>query len=164
MTPCSPPNDRDTEGAAHTDALIWSNRYQGLVSIACFRGKQVAGISGPWSGKFALTWWDRPLPQRQLELFDSRDQARREVEAWAQRMDRGQTFVPAAHTPAPLPPGGIEPSLLGRLCGLLPGLGRHKPAESAHSGAGSWRQRRDEQELDFGGLHFNAGDDTRRPA
>ena len=51
-----------------TRSLQWRSRYDGLVSVAYIDGKAVAGISGPWSGKYALTWWERPMPARELEL------------------------------------------------------------------------------------------------
>jgi hypothetical protein len=70
------------------DALIeWRQRYEGVLMVAYLDGKAVAGISGPWPvNQFALTWWDRPVPARQLELFDSLAAAQRRVEDWAWRM------------------------------------------------------------------------------
>ena len=71
-----------------TDELIdWRQRYEGVLMVAYLDGKAVAGISGPWPvNQFALTWWDRPVPARQLELFDSLAAAQRRVEEWAWRM------------------------------------------------------------------------------
>ncbi len=55
--------------------------------VAYLDGKAVAGVSGPWPvNQYALTWWDRPVPARQLELFDSLAAAQRRVEDWAWRM------------------------------------------------------------------------------
>ena len=70
------------------DALIeWRQRYEGVLMVAYLDGRAVAGISGPWPvNQFALTWWDRPMPARQLELFDSLAAAQRRVEEWAWRM------------------------------------------------------------------------------
>jgi hypothetical protein len=70
------------------DALIeWRQRYEGVLMVAYLDGRAVAGISGPWPvNKYALTWWDRPVPARQLELFDSLASAQRRVEEWAWRM------------------------------------------------------------------------------
>jgi hypothetical protein len=70
------------------DALIeWRQRYEGVLMVAYLDGKAVAGVSGPWPvNQFALTWWDRPMPARQLELFDSLAAAQRRVEEWAWRM------------------------------------------------------------------------------
>jgi hypothetical protein len=70
------------------DALIeWRQRYEGVLMVAYLDGKAVAGVSGPWPvNQYALTWWDRPMPARQLELFDSLAAAQRRVEEWAWRM------------------------------------------------------------------------------
>jgi len=77
-----------------TSSLQWRSRYDGLVSVAYIDGKAVAGISGPWSGKYALTWWERPMPARELELHDSLGSAQREVEEWALRMHSGNYALP----------------------------------------------------------------------
>lgn len=70
------------------DSLIeWRQRYEGVLMVAYLDGRAVAGVSGPWPvNQFALTWWDRPMPARQLELFDSLAAAQRRVEDWAWRM------------------------------------------------------------------------------
>lgn len=117
----------------------WEERYAGVVAIAYIDGRRVAGISGPWSGKYALTWWDRPIPARQLELYDSLEEARAEIEAWALRMQSGLasptpvvqlrgTGPAAAETPAP------APGLLTRLSRLLQ--------------APRWRRRRTQIDID----------------
>jgi len=76
------------EPVASADDLIdWRQRYDGVLVVAYLDGKAVAGISGPWPvSQYALTWWDRPVPARQLELFDSMEAAQRRVEEWAWRM------------------------------------------------------------------------------
>jgi hypothetical protein len=89
----------DTPSVTTTDVpsrrfLQWRSRYDGLVSVAYIDGKAVAGISGPWSGKYALTWWERPMPARELELHDSLGSAQREVEEWALRMHSGNYALP----------------------------------------------------------------------
>jgi len=80
--------------APSTRSLQWRSRYDGLVSVAYIDSKAVAGISGPWSGKYALTWWERPMPARELELHDSLGSAQREVEEWALRMHSGNYALP----------------------------------------------------------------------
>jgi hypothetical protein len=85
-----------------TDALIdWRQRYEGVLMVAYLDGKAVAGISGPWPvNQFALTWWDRPVPARQLELFDSLAAAQRRVEEWAWRLrTMGVADRPPANDP-----------------------------------------------------------------
>jgi hypothetical protein len=79
---------RESELGSPSDELIdWRQRYEGVLVVAYLDGKAVAGISGPWPvNQFALTWWDRPMPARQLELFDSLAAAQRRVEEWASRM------------------------------------------------------------------------------
>jgi hypothetical protein len=74
-------------GRPSDDLIDWRQRYEGVLMVAYLDGKAVAGISGPWPiNQFALTWWDRPVPARQLELFDSLAAAQQRVEEWAWRM------------------------------------------------------------------------------
>src|SRR5882757_6463017 len=74
---------RDTVSPSD-DLIDWRQRYEGVLMVAYLDGKAVAGISGPWPvNQYALTWWDRPMPARQLELFDSFAAAQRRVEEWA---------------------------------------------------------------------------------
>jgi len=74
-------------GSASDELIDWRQRYEGVLVVAYLDGKAVAGISGPWPvNQYALTWWDRPMPARQLELFDSLAAAQRRVEEWALRM------------------------------------------------------------------------------
>jgi hypothetical protein len=80
---------QDTSGTGRptNDLIDWRQRYEGVLTVAYLDGKAVAGISGPWPvNQFALTWWDRPVPARQLELFDSLEAAQARVEEWAWRM------------------------------------------------------------------------------
>jgi len=152
MTDGAPPQAiEDTASGAGT--LEWRARYDGLVSVALLGGKAVAGISGPWSGKFALTWWDRPLPARRLELFDSAGDARAAVERWAERIGRG-IAVPArvdAAPPRPRPGAG----LLGRVRALL--AERARAAAPRRAPADRLRCRC-AGEPDLSGLHFAAHD------
>jgi hypothetical protein len=74
-------------GSPSDDLIDWRQRYEGVLMVAYLDGKAVAGISGPWPvNQYALTWWDRPMPARQLELFDSLAAAQARVEEWALRM------------------------------------------------------------------------------
>ena len=74
-------------GLPADDLIDWRQRYDGVLVVAYLDGKAVAGISGPWPvSQYALTWWDRPVPARQLELFDSMEAAQKRVEEWAWRM------------------------------------------------------------------------------
>src|SRR5476651_421671 len=60
--------------------IVWQSRYEGCVAVAYVNGRAIAGISGPWSDKYALTCWERPTPVGRLELFDSLDAAKQAVE------------------------------------------------------------------------------------
>ena len=73
--------------------IIWQSRYEGCVAVAYVNGKAIAGISGPWSGKYALTCWERPMPAGRLELFDSLEAAKREVEDRTQRTGSGHLLT-----------------------------------------------------------------------
>ena len=82
-----PSQDIREIGGPNADLVDWRQRYEGVLMVAYLDGKAVAGISGPWPvNQFALTWWDRPVPSRQLELFDSFEAAQQRVEEWAWRM------------------------------------------------------------------------------
>ena len=45
--------------------IVWQQRYEGVAVVAYQGGKAVACISGPWSSKYVLTWWE-PMPGGQL--------------------------------------------------------------------------------------------------
>jgi hypothetical protein len=78
----------------------WRTRYEGVVAVAHVGSKAVAGISGPWSDRFALTWWERPAEERQLALFDSLEAAKREVEDWASSLQIHAAEIAAAFSVA----------------------------------------------------------------
>ncbi|MEO5627150.1 MAG: hypothetical protein ABIQ70_14170 [Dokdonella sp.] len=153
-------------GAYHS--IEWRTRYDGLVSIAQVEGKAVAGISGPWSGKFALTWWERPLPARQLELYDSMDEAKREVELWAERMRTGGYSAPASleararlravpdSAPAPMQAPAMHASLFDRVLTLFPQFARAKSRSSSGETIDRLRRTQTCRETDLSGLHFAA--------
>ena len=105
---------QDTSGAGEptNDLIDWRQRYEGVLTVAYLDGKAVAGISGPWPvNQFALTWWDRPVPARQLELFDSLEAAQARVEEWAWRMRTIgviERFIPLAFSHAKDGPAGPD--------------------------------------------------------
>jgi hypothetical protein len=157
-----------SETAYHS--IEWRSRYNGLVSIAQIGGKAVAGISGPWSGKFALTWWERPLPARQLELFDSMDDAKREVELWAQRMRTGGYSIataslephPHIHSASPRPsrlmPTDTHAGLFDRVLTLLPHFARSKARASSSETIDRLRRKQACADPDLSDLHFAANE------
>jgi hypothetical protein len=73
--------------------VVWESRYEGCAAVAHVNGEAIAGISGPWSDKYALTWWGSSMPQRPLELFDSLEAAKREVERRAPPTSRLSTLI-----------------------------------------------------------------------
>ncbi len=143
--------------------IQWRSRYDGLVAIAQLGDKAIAGISGPWDGKFALTWWDRPLPSRQLELFDSLAEAKLQVEAWNQRMRDGQTTrlreQAASSAPAANGAGRVQSRTAVAPRGLLERLRTYLPARASHANALE-QLRRERACFDGGleGLHFAANE------
>ncbi|MGA9332820.1 MAG: hypothetical protein WBV39_00905 [Rudaea sp.] len=75
--------------------IIWQQRYEGIAHVAYQGGKAIAGVSGPWSDRYVLIWWDRPLAPDPLELFDSLDAAMRAVEQYAGSALRESCAMPA---------------------------------------------------------------------
>ncbi len=143
--------------AANSGKLRWQSRYNGLSFIALLDGKAVAGVSGPWSGKFALTWWDRPQAQRQLELFDSMQEAQHAVEAWARRLGAGcpPMFKPRASAAQAGSAGQPRrPGLLEHLRRLL--TPPPAPKAAAPDTDMRRRQRQAHADLDLDGLSFVA--------
>ncbi len=124
-------------GSPDDDLIDWRQRYEGVLVVAYLDGKAVAGISGPWPvNQYALTWWDRPMPARQLELFDSLAAAQKRVEDWAFRMRTiGVVDRPPANDPI-LPEATVsiaparELSLFDKLRGAIGVKPMHRTAGS----------------------------------
>jgi len=151
-----------TTESVNRRSLQWRSRYDGLVSVAYIDGKAVAGISGPWSGKYALTWWERPMPARELELHDSLGSAQREVEEWALRMHSGGYSLPLPQAAAQTLPLSVQrqqaanaaaskAGLFERVRSLLPRL---QPSSSEK--IERLRLASANAEPDLRGLHFAA--------
>ncbi len=146
--------------------LEWRSRYDGLVMIAQIGGKAVAGISGPWSGKFALTWWDRPLPARQLELYDSMDAAQHEVQVWAKRMRTGGFSIAAApplrasaslrSVPCETTPARPDKRFLDRVRALMPRFVHARMPRPNSETIERLRRQQACSEADISDLHFGA--------
>ena len=117
--------------------IVWQERYEGIAVVAYQGGKAVAGISGPWSDRFALTWW-QPNPDGQFETFDTLDAAKLAVEARCQPVET--TSVPRAP----------RASLLQRLLAWL------QPALVDADDVALLRQRAQRQHDDLSGLNFSA--------
>ncbi|HVV96377.1 MAG TPA: hypothetical protein VHC92_04495 [Rhodanobacteraceae bacterium] len=109
-------------GQPNAELIDWRQRYEGVLMVAYLDGKAVAGVSGPWPvNQYALTWWDRPVPARQLELFDSLAAAQQRVEEWAFRM---RTIGVADRPPA------NDPILPEATVSIAPRRERAMPQES----------------------------------
>lgn len=142
--------------AADSGKLRWQSRYNGLSVVALLDGKAIAGISGPWSDKFALTWWDRPQAQRRLELFDSMQEAQSSVENWARRMGAGFPALSMPRVTAKPQAGAAQAtrSLFDHLRRLVP---LSSPANAApRTTTACLRNSRAYADLDLDGLHFVA--------
>lgn len=158
--PCGPSGNVDTP----CDTLQWRSRYDGLVAIAHIGDKAVAGISGPWSGQFALTWWERPLPARQLELYGSLDAAKREVEDWAQRMRGGAFPIAAADAASAGDQRGtqsrgqpeLRAGLINRMRTLVPRFASCEARREASETIERLRREHVCNEPDISDLHFAA--------
>jgi hypothetical protein len=77
-----PPSDPGTPRSAargRRNGVVWQPHYEGFASVAYQSGRAVAGISGPWSGQYVLIWWEQARPIRQVELFESLEEAKQAV-------------------------------------------------------------------------------------
>jgi hypothetical protein len=128
--------------------VTWQSRYEGCVAVAYVNGRAIAGISGPWSDKYALTCWHRPTPAGRLELFDSLDAAKHEVERRAEQAGPSR-FIMLLDTLR------HNSALLART--LLPHWGRYRLQHSSpHDVVVQLRQYRQWQDTDLSGMHFHA--------
>ena len=138
--------------------IVWQSRYKGCAAVAYVDGKAIAGISGPWADKYALTWWGNLMPSRQLELFDSLDAAKHEVEQRTQWADSGRLvnlFRALHRNSASL----ARLSWLGHVRALLRRRthGRsqfHSPQDAVLQ----LRQHRQREDTDLSGMYFHAFD------
>lgn len=125
--------------ATRSSRLVWQERYEGVAVVAYEGGKAIAGISGPWSNRFVLTWW-QPNPNGQLEIFDTLDAAKQAVEAASGTTECKPIEIPAVRMP--------RPSLWTRLFGA--------PSRDSEHNVDLLRQRAQREYTDFSGLHFSA--------
>lgn len=116
--------------------IVWQQRYDGIAHVAYRGGNPIAGISGPWSDRYVLIWWDRLPTSQPLELFATLDEAKSAVEH-------------AAGKAVPAVVARERASQVGWLRALLSWRRR------AESRDGSLHRRPDE-ELDLAGLNFSA--------
>lgn len=131
--------------------IVWQQRYDGIASVAYQGGKAIAGISGPWSNHFVLTWWE-PMLGGQLEIFDSVEAAKLEVEQRTQAEGSDRLTSPVAGSVSPTP----RVSWLDRVRALLPHRHRERARSTAPGAIEQLRQQYLRQDTDLSGLHLRA--------
>jgi len=122
--------------------IVWQERYDGIAVVAYQGGRAIAGISGPWSNRYALTWW-QPHMNAQLEIFDTLEAAKQAVEA---QLD-APSVAPRAHVPA------LQPTRTSWLTRARRWLHRR------HADVAALRSRSQRADADLSGLNFSATED-----
>jgi hypothetical protein len=133
--------------------IVWQPHYEGFTTVAYRSGKAVAGISGPWSDQYVLIWWDHARPIRQVELFDSLEEAKQAV---ARRIapdagNRLHGLLGALRRPSV----GRRPSWLSRLRRWMRAFSL-RAERAGQTRLIDHRRRRDNEETDLRGLNFRA--------
>jgi hypothetical protein len=151
-----PDFDQHTPHAALTRKparIVWQQRYEGIAVVAYQGGKAMACISGPWSSKYVLTWWE-PMPGGQLEIFDTQEDAMQAVERRIQVYACGrpvEVFIVDGNAPAPERNYSWLTLLLRT---FFPGHHRARGVNPEHVHA--LRRRYLNEGADLTGLSFNA--------
>ena len=132
--------------------VVWQSRYEGCVAVAYVNGRAIAGISGPWSDKYALTCWERPTPGGQLELFDSLDDAKRAVEHRVQLASTSRliALLDSLRRNSAMVAHALLPHRKNR------DRLRHQSPQDTVMQLRLWRQR--EEDNDLSGMSFHAFD------
>jgi hypothetical protein len=76
FSPQSHDYDTPREPSRRRGGIVWQPHTEGFATIAYRDGRAIAGISGPWSNQYVLIWWRPSQPIRQVEVFDSLDEAK----------------------------------------------------------------------------------------
>ncbi|HEY7872722.1 MAG TPA: hypothetical protein VIC31_08395 [Rudaea sp.] len=125
--------------------------------MAYRNGKAIAGISGPWSDRYALIWWMPQFASPQLELFESLQAAKDSViQAFGEdrsnrhRSNRLFGFGRRDAFDRRDPSASRRPAWLMRLRRML-GPDRVTPNSTQ-----SMRQRGGHEDIDLSGMHFSA--------
>jgi len=133
--------------------VVWQPHYEGFTTVAYQSGKAIAGISGPWSDQYVLIWWDHARPIRQVELFDSIEEAKQAV---AQRIapDAGNRLH-GLFGVLRRPSVGQRPSWLSRLQRWMRAFSP-RTGRAGQTRLIDHRRRRDSEETDLRGLNLRA--------
>lgn len=134
-----------------TGRIVWQQRYEGVATVAYYGGKAVACISGPWSDRYVLTWWECDDVAPQLELFDSIDAAKVAVEQCVrQERQMGDPLSPSWS-------GSVNwLSRLARAFGGIFSRRRKRDNVWATRNVEELRRHRFGEDTDLSGLHFRA--------
>ena len=147
-----PPTDQESPPRPkrrRRGGVVWQPHYEGFTTVAYQNGKAIAGISGPWSGQYVLIWWEQAQPIREVELFDSIDEAKQVV---AQRLapDSAKQLRGLFGLFRRQPTSESGSSWLGGLRRWVRGLSRPKTRLVDH------RRRHAGEETDLRGLNIRA--------
>jgi len=138
-------DDLAPHAARKPSPVVWQERYEGIAVVAYQGGKAIAGISGPWSNRFALTWW-QVNPDGQFEIFDTLAEAMQAVELRAQV---------TCSMPAPTQrPPALRPQRASLWARVRAWFGADEAAGAA--ALARLRQRYLNAEADLSGLNFTA--------
>lgn len=130
--------------------IVWRQRYDGLVTVAYRSGHAIAGISGPWSDRYVLTWWAQQYSAGSLELFDSLEAAQAAVAQRVRESQGGnrtdlQSVLQSIRC-------SLQPSWLSRLRSLFFRTRTERLADSTLQ----MRNQYMRQDTDLSGINFDA--------
>jgi hypothetical protein len=130
--------------------IVWRQRYDGLVTVAYRSGHAIAGISGPWSDRYVLTWWAQQYSAGSLEMFDTMEAAQLAV---AQRVRESQS---AGRTDLQGVLQSIRSSLRPSWVSRLGALFFRTKTERLADSTLQMRDQYMRQDTDLSGIHFDA--------
>jgi hypothetical protein len=130
--------------------IVWRQRYDGLVTVAYRSGHAIAGISGPWSDRYVLTWWSQQYSAGSLELFDSLEAAQLAVaERIRQTEAGGRTDLQGVLQSIR---GSLRPSWFSRIGALFFRTKTERLSDSTLQ----MRNQYLRQDTDLSGINFDA--------
>ena len=131
--------------------VVWRQRYDGFLTVAYRSGYAIAGISGPWTDRYVLTWWPHPAAAQSIELYDSIEAAK---DAVLQRM-HDHCADCSVEIPA-VPQGSRALPKRSTWLARLRAMFAPAPSRSLMLATRQMRQRLAGSDVDLSGLHFNA--------